>query len=70
MTDEETYTYGVKVKSHVGRDVLKALRAATIPSRVVVDRNRYLQPGESMTIFVKPERAARLDKFVARFDRG
>lgn len=68
MTDEETYTYSRTVPADVGRLILLALKDNTISCRAELQssatRNLIM-----MTIFVKPERQRRLDKFVDRFDR-
>ena len=68
MTDEEVFTYARTMSSATFRKVAKALKDATIPHRSkVASKNRFWQPGDDITVFVKPDRAARLDKFVERF---
>lgn len=71
MTDEETYTYSRTVPADVGRLILLALKDNTISCRAKLSGGGhwFAHRASTMTIFVKPERQRRLDKFVDRFDR-
>ena len=63
LTDEETYTYARTVPFKVAVAVVKALRDNTIPCRVSWPDDR-----KTATVYVKPDRQRRLDKFIDRFD--
>lgn len=68
MTDEDTYTYGRTVSAEAFRHIVKALKDNTIGHRAEVVKHMFGRP-ERVTIYVKPERQRRLDKFVDRFDK-
>ena len=65
MTDEETFTYSRTVPVAAARVIFNALRANSIPSR-----GKWSPDHKMVTIYVKPERQRRLDKFVDRFDNA
>ena len=66
MTDEETYTEGRDMDAETFRKVVAKLRANTIGHRAAEHgRKTYWGKPSRVTVYVKPQHAARLEKFIA-----